>query len=790
MILSQNQINNIPLLLRAMPQWVTWRYEKRKGQDKPTKVPYNPATGRRASAGQPDTWVDFDTAVNAQGYDGVGYEFNDMGLIGVDIDHCINLETGEVSPAALRVVGLLNSYTEFSPSGTGLHIFVYGNIPAKGRKDPASGIEMYRDVRFLTMTGNPFMRVKPIERRDREIMQLYDELFPDKPQEMPTQQPASPTLDDGKLLEIAGKASNGEKFRRLYSGDTGGYPSHSEADMALCNYLAFYTGKDPAQMDRLFRASGLMRPKWDEKHGSKTYGASTIEDAIGHTVDTFGSKQAAAEDFAPVTLPQGWEPPIPFEVVKVPPFPVHCLPAPMADYAKAVAEELQVSVDLAAVAILAIVAIGVQNRFIINPKPGWIEQLNLYATTIALPSDRKTPVLKSVSQPIYDYMREENIRRAPEIERYRIQKRMLEKAITGMIERNGKTGTKNRATTEEILAKQRELAELEAVNPLRLLADDVTPEALVSLMADNGGCMAVISAEGGIFEIVSGLYNSKVNVDVFLKAYSGDPIMVDRKGRASENITHPRLTMMLSVQPVVISEIMKNRTLKGRGLLARFLYSYPNSKVGSRNYDSRPVLDVLREQYRRVIYNLLSIPEGNIQAIHLSEEAQEESRNFANALEPRLKGDLFEINDWAGKYHGQVMRIAGLLHCIIHQEAAAQELLQGGTMRAAQEIGEYFLEHAKAVFLTVSGAEIDDAKYILRRLNETKHVAVISKRELLRRCRKFKNNDDLSPGLTILCDCGYLREIETEPHRGGKQSQYTKYEINPASYDKNDNEQL
>ena len=124
----------------------------------------------------------------------------------------------------------------------------------------------------------------------------------------------------------------------------------------------------------------------------------------------------------------------------------------------------------------------------------------------------------------------------------------------------------------EISEKQRELESLKPVHPVRLIVDDVTPEKLVSLMAANDGKMAVISAEGGLFDILAGLYNSNVNIDPFLKAYTGDSIQIDRQGRPSETIDNPALTMLLMIQPSVLEKIIENGKFNGRGLTARFLY--------------------------------------------------------------------------------------------------------------------------------------------------------------------------------------------------------------------------
>ena len=151
----------------------------------------------------------------------------------------------------------------------------------------------------------------------------------------------------------------------------------------------------------------------------------------------------------------------------------------------------------------------------------------------------------------------------------------------------------------------KELSEYREKKPLKLYADDITTEKLVSLMAENGGRTAIISTEGGIFDMLAGIYTKHVNFDVILKGYSGDPIRVDRIGRSSENIMDPALTMFLMVQPNVLSGLMQNRTFRGRGLTARFLYSMPASFVGRRRYRTEPISNEVYKRYEERIRNIL-----------------------------------------------------------------------------------------------------------------------------------------------------------------------------------------
>lgn len=239
------RIDTIPDELKALPQWVVRK----------EKIPYNPKTKRPAKAGKPETWSSFEEAIKTYedgGFSGIGFELNSNDIIGIDIDHCIDENTGEVSEQAQRIVDTLDSYTELSPSGLGLHIFVKGDIPADGRKNPQKGLEVYKAKRYLTVTGLVFGEQKPIAERD--LSSFYNEHF----------QEDEEGLADLVLIEKAKQAENGELFADLFDGNwRGRYRSQSEADLAFCNLLAYWTEGDKEQIDRIFRASGLYREKWN-----------------------------------------------------------------------------------------------------------------------------------------------------------------------------------------------------------------------------------------------------------------------------------------------------------------------------------------------------------------------------------------------------------------------------------------------------------------------------------------------------------------------------------------------
>ena len=216
---------------------------------------------------------------------------------GTDLDHCRNPETDEIAPWARQIVRVINSYTEVSPSGTGLRIFAQGGLSGKGRK--RGDIELYSQGRFLTVTGDHLPGTPTtIAERQAAVEWLYV---------------AMPIM--AKLLA---DSSRGEKFQRLFTGDTSEYENDdSRADLALCS-LAAHVGATAQQIDALVRLSGLYREKWDERHGAQTYGQMTIAKALEGKGDTWGSQRSAKvadvvclATVQPVAVDYLWKPYLP-----------------------------------------------------------------------------------------------------------------------------------------------------------------------------------------------------------------------------------------------------------------------------------------------------------------------------------------------------------------------------------------------------------------------------------------------------------------------------------------------
>lgn len=285
---------NIPQTLKNLPNWICWKAIPQPRPDDPEhigKIPINPKTGGNAQSNNPDTWTDFDTAVKAsEQHSGIGFMFGNSPFFGVDIDG-IEPEIREFLDGGNGIVSefihALQSYAELSPSGKGIHIICRGELPKGARR--RGNVEMYDFGRFFTVTGNSFGGYPGIADCTAAIKPLHEKYLGGARTE-PAQrivQTAPLPCSVSEVLEAASRARNGSRFQALYAGNFAEYSSQSEADMAFCNMLAFWTGRNAALMDEIFRTSGLMRDKWDRRQSGSTYGALTIQKAIEQCTNVY-----------------------------------------------------------------------------------------------------------------------------------------------------------------------------------------------------------------------------------------------------------------------------------------------------------------------------------------------------------------------------------------------------------------------------------------------------------------------------------------------------------------------
>lgn len=301
----------IPAELKQYNNWICWQAFLSPTDDDPNHIGKKPIcakTGKLASSTNNATWCDFDTAVKASvHYSGIGFVFTDTPYFGVDLDKLgddiQNFQKGDTQNIVSEFIYCLRSYTELSQSGKGLHIICKGSLPHKGRR--SGNVEMYETGRFFTMSGNVIADYSIADCTD-SIKALHEKYIGGGIAPAPLKAPTavgSFSGDISEMLEKIRSSKQGALFNDLMAGNfESHYKSHSEADIALCNILAFWLGRDADAMDSVFRSSGLMRDKWDRKQSGSTYGALTIQKAIADCCSVYGEKASSPADNYSITV--------------------------------------------------------------------------------------------------------------------------------------------------------------------------------------------------------------------------------------------------------------------------------------------------------------------------------------------------------------------------------------------------------------------------------------------------------------------------------------------------------
>jgi hypothetical protein len=469
-----------------------------------------------------------------------------------------------------------------------------------------------------------------------------------------------------------------------------------------------------------------------------------------------------------------WPAPEPLDRPRTPAtFPVVALPAWAADYVGALSEATQTPPDLAGCCVLGVLAACAGGRAVVEARHGWREPTNLYLLPVLRPGSRKSAVISAATRPLYEAEKTLREHARAGIAETATLRDIAQIAADKALQVAAKAGTDadSKKRTAEAISAAGSAAAIEVPIVPRLIADDVTPEAVASLLAEHGGRMAIISAEGGVFDIMAGKYSKGVpSLDVYLKGHSGDQIRIDRKGRDSEYIEDPALTMLLTVQPAVLAAIACNSAFRGRGLLARYLYSIPQDNLGHRRIGTDPVPIEVTDAYHQRVYQLAADLAGwtDPAVLVLSHDAHELLLNTERLIEPQLgeDGDLRGVAEWGSKLAGAMLRIAGLLHLASEHEAFSTPI-SSATLTAAISIGTYFTEHARAAFNLLGDTGTSDAAYLLHHLakNNIKEFSIRSLHVELPRGR-FATAADVTAPVATLADHGYVR-AQPQPKRTG-----------------------
>lgn len=466
-----------------------------------------------------------------------------------------------------------------------------------------------------------------------------------------------------------------------------------------------------------------------------------------------------------------WHEPILFDEYTLPPFPVHVFPRWLRDYVEGVAESTQTPVDAPGMAAIAVLSTALAKRFYVRLTGEWSESLNTYTILALPPGNRKSSVFKALQEPITHYEKEERKRLSMVVSEQKAKLKAKQKRLEHLEKEYAKNG--DQTTLNEIYALTNEIEEQKILSLPRFISEDVTPEKLADLMAENNEKMALLSAEGGgIFSIMAGRYASdgKANLEIFLKGFSGDYCAVDRIGREAKILNEPALTIGLFIQPHVVQDVPAS--FQERGLMPRFLFSFPRSLVGHRKITPKVIEAEVKNQYLLNVKKLLCLEATEAVQLILHNDARQAEEALRGALEKMFLegGELAEMKEWGSKLSGQIIRVAGLLHVAEHVQALPMDVpniegipkqIQAETIIKAQQLARYFIEHAKAAYGCMGADQgTQDAKYLLEVIKR-QDKPVVEYRDIQNLTRKrFKKAMHLKATLLELEERGFIYQTK------------------------------
>ncbi|MFC7243680.1 YfjI family protein [Catellatospora aurea] len=461
----------------------------------------------------------------------------------------------------------------------------------------------------------------------------------------------------------------------------------------------------------------------------------------------------------------GWDVPVPVGTNSTapPPFPLDVLPRWARDMVEGVATFTQTDTSMGAGVFLSVMSTCGGRRLVVEGKPGWVEPVNSYIATVAAPGERKTPVHGAITRPLFQAQKQMADQIKPMMEQEAARRDIAQRAAEQARATAAKADADKRdAATAEALAAVLAVEEITVPTLPRLIIDDHTPEALVSRMAENGGRIAVISDEGGIFDTLAGRYSGTPNLDPYLKGYSGGHLSTDRQSRAGETIEDPALTVGVMTQPSALRKFGSNAELFGRGLPARFWFILPRSLAGYRDQDSPPVPVSVAARYEstvRILATTLAEWDGP-RVLTLTDEAGRVRAAAAETIEEQLRpgGALHDVREWANKLFGAMLRLAGLLHLAHHPTDAWERQISGETMSQAAQVTAWLIAHYTAALALVHGDPAGETAHDVLAVLVAKDMRTFSRRELHRRVqRKLPRAEQVMSVLATLAQHGWVR---------------------------------
>lgn len=476
---------------------------------------------------------------------------------------------------------------------------------------------------------------------------------------------------------------------------------------------------------------------------------------------------------------QRWPEIMSFDELDLPRFPTRVLPDELRYWVEAESHATQTPPDLAGLLAIAVCSAGIARRIEVEVRAGWREPVNVFVAVLLEPGNRKSAVFSDAIRPLRDFEAALIERRRPEVAQAQSRRRIMEKGGKKKEELAATRGDSNAAREAEQIAMK--LAEEpEPVLP-RLIIDDATAEKVGMMLADQGGRIASMSPEGGVFDLMAGQYskNGIPHFTVYLMGHSGDDLITDRVSRTSVRVRRPALTCAYAIQPAVIEGLAKEQAFRGRGLLGRFLYARPPSWIGEREIAAQPVSADVQRMYYEAVQRLAG---GDVEVVlHLSMEAAASLEIWEREIEKMLGdgGTLEKMRDWGGKLAGETIRLAAIFHCI---KWGPVEQIDLQTLNAAIETARYLVPHAEAALRLMSGRESrteDDAYYLLRWIDRHQFPHFTKSEAQHHGKRRFPRADLIDLPLAELVRRGYIRPRPEKPSGPGR-PQSPMFDVNPA----------
>ncbi|WP_395542198.1 DUF3987 domain-containing protein [Neotabrizicola sp. sgz301269] len=720
-------------------------------EPKPRKVPQNPRTGQRASVDDPTTWGSFDQACGVTGAVGIGYVLSGQDRFAcIDLDGCIDPD-GVLSPLAQEVVQRFASYTEVSPSGTGLHVWIEGEMPGgRGRKNSVSAVEAYSESRFVTVTGQAFGAPRPIAERRDLLNQFVAANFAKRFSASVAATFEQPErAGDEEIYERGKAASNGQKFADLWAGNWQVmYSSQSEADFALVDMLWFYS-RNIAQVMRVFRASGLGQRAKADRDGYLEDMIDKAADRDFEFVDSAGLIEAGREKLAasqPVDL---------FGQLQPPSVPTGVLPEFIEWWANAKGKELGCDAAGLAVAALVTCAAATPDKIRVRVKPGssWEEAARIWGVLVGPPSSKKTPQINAATEPL--------ARIDARLVREYLRKKDEYDALPPDERKTRKPPAKTRARIE-----------------------DTTVEAMQDTLADS--LNGVLSKQDELSGWFAGLerYGNSAGADraAWLKAYDGGEYVVDRIKRGTRVVQNWSVSMIGAIQPEAIRKVAANTA--DDGLLQRFLpVILPPATVTS----AEPSPQGLDDWYSQLIegcygFGFLSAPlefTREAQAVQRRAEIRHNELQAIESVSPKLASHI-------GKYDGIFARLCVVFHVVDHLGNTLNgcppdfqrigRIEEAVALRVLRFMHEFLLPHAAAFYQNVLGLSSewdrlqDLAMYIVAHKLQEIDARTVQRGD--RALRSLKN-DEIRPLFEQLSALGWIESVQ------GPRRDSTKHIVNP-----------